>query len=206
MSGGSFNYLCDVQDVGQLMSRQGDLEEMSAALSALGYAPDAARETEELLVLLRQWQTRADARIARLRGVWMAVEWERSGDCGQDDVREALAAYQGDRPPPNAHEPQPGQAPAMAGDTVHHVAQADDRCRIAIVTSMPTHLRREPFDGCPNGSGGEWIADLLILGPGPLHARENVDWARSPTVLQYPEHAEPDGTWHAAGRCQEART
>lgn len=57
---------------------------------------DAAKETYSLLVQLRQWETRADVHMERLRAVWKAVEWWDSGDWGEDDVREALAEYRGE--------------------------------------------------------------------------------------------------------------
>lgn len=96
MSGGSYNYLCEVQDLEDLRSRRYDLEEMASRLAGLGYAQDAARETEELLLLLRQWEVRATARIVRLADVWKAVEWWDSCDSGEDNVREALTKYRGD--------------------------------------------------------------------------------------------------------------
>jgi hypothetical protein len=105
MSGGSFNYLCDTFDLSDLVSKQGDLQEMSQALAEVGYAKDAARETEELLVILRQWEVRACVRIHRLRDVWKAMEWWRSGDSGEARVQDALAAYRGE-PGPDTHDPK----------------------------------------------------------------------------------------------------
>ncbi|MET7687962.1 hypothetical protein ABZT06_08275 [Streptomyces sp. NPDC005483] len=96
MSGGSYNYLCYMQDLEDLQSHRHDLEEMASRLAGLGYAQDAARETEELLLLLRQWETRAAARVQRLADVWHAVEWLDSSDSGEDGVREALAKYRND--------------------------------------------------------------------------------------------------------------
>lgn len=93
MSGGSFNYLCHSFDLDDLIDKRGDLEAMSEALAALGYAQDAARETEELLVMLRQWEVRATVRVERLREVWKAMEWWRSCDYGEDEFQEALTAY-----------------------------------------------------------------------------------------------------------------
>lgn len=96
MSGGSYNYLCHVQDLEDLRSHRYDLEEMASRLAGLGYAQDAARETEELLLLLRQWEVRAAARLERLTEVWKAVEWWDSCDSGEDEVRAALAKYRDD--------------------------------------------------------------------------------------------------------------
>ncbi|WP_345150812.1 hypothetical protein, partial [Nonomuraea rubra] len=68
---------------------------MSARLAGLGWAEDAARETEELLVMLRQWQIRSEVRIARLRSVWKAVEWWDSCDWGEDQVRAIVEHFHG---------------------------------------------------------------------------------------------------------------
>lgn len=96
MSGGSYNYLCTVQDLEDLQAHRYGLEEMASRLAGLGYAQDAARETEELLLLLRQWEVRATARLERLTEVWRAVEWWDSNDWGEERVSEALAKYRGD--------------------------------------------------------------------------------------------------------------
>lgn len=100
MSGGSYNYLCHAWDLDDLLEHRAGLEKMSARLAGLGWAEDAARETEELLVMLRQWQVRAETRMERLREVWKAVEWWDSGDWGEDQVRAALAKYRGDKEQP----------------------------------------------------------------------------------------------------------
>ncbi len=103
MSGGSYNHLYAIFDLEDIQDRQHDLQDMAERLAGLGYAQDAARETEELLLLFRQWETRADVRITRLRDLWKAVEWWDSKDGGEDNVRAALAAYRNDHgatPPP----------------------------------------------------------------------------------------------------------
>ena len=96
MSGGSYNYLCHVWDLDDLLEHRSDLESMSARLAGLGYAEDAARETDELLVMLRQWQVRAEVRLKRLRDVWKAVEWWDSADSSEAAVLEALEKYRGE--------------------------------------------------------------------------------------------------------------
>ncbi|PRX91969.1 hypothetical protein [Allonocardiopsis opalescens] len=96
MSGGSHNYLCWTSDLEELTQKQTALREMADDLAALGYADDAARETEELLVMLRQWQNRAEVRIRRLSEVWRALEWWHSDDINEDAFREALTKYRGD--------------------------------------------------------------------------------------------------------------
>jgi hypothetical protein len=92
MSGGSYNYLC-YKDGHQILEAMGDLEAMSARLAGLGYANDAAAETEDLLVLMRQALNRVGVRMRRLEKVWHAVEWWDSADYGEDQVKEALAEY-----------------------------------------------------------------------------------------------------------------
>ncbi|MFE9777712.1 hypothetical protein ACFYPA_06095 [Streptomyces sp. NPDC005775] len=96
MSGGSYNYLYTAQDLEDLQARRHDLEEMAQRLAGLGYAQDAARETEELLLLFRQWETRAAVRTRRLSDVWQAVEWWDSNDSSESSIHEALAKYRGD--------------------------------------------------------------------------------------------------------------
>ncbi|MEU4169454.1 hypothetical protein AB0F46_21585 [Streptomyces sp. NPDC026665] len=103
MSGGSYNWLYNVLDLEDLQSQQGDLKAMATRLACLGYAHDAAAETEELLVLFRQWEVRAAVRITRLRDLWEAIERLDSNDGGIDAVHAALAAYRADHgstPPP----------------------------------------------------------------------------------------------------------
>lgn len=92
MSGGSYNYLCH-KEATDLFEAEGDLEGMSSRLAGLGYAKDAARETEELLLILRQVRVRIQARADRLNRIWRAVEWWDSCDVGEDAVKEALAKY-----------------------------------------------------------------------------------------------------------------
>jgi hypothetical protein len=96
VSGGSYNYLFTAQDLEDLQNRQHDLEAMAERLAGLGYAQDAARETEELLLLFRQWQIRAETRMRRLADIWHAVEWWDSNDSSETRVHEALAKYRGD--------------------------------------------------------------------------------------------------------------
>ncbi|MGW5173124.1 hypothetical protein ACWERY_02000 [Streptomyces sp. NPDC004082] len=96
MSGGSYNYLYTAMDLEDLLTRRHSLEEMASRLAGLGYAEDAAKETEELRVLLNQWTIRAEVRLRRLADLWHAVEWWDSHDSGEDGVHEALAKYRGD--------------------------------------------------------------------------------------------------------------
>lgn len=108
MSGGSYNYLgavC-VDDLAERLAKEADLRDMADRLAELGYAKDAALETEELLLMLRQWKVRAEARVRRLSAVWHAVEC--SCDWSEDKVREALAAYRGEATHRDCAERGPG--------------------------------------------------------------------------------------------------
>ena len=95
MSGGSYNYLC-YKDGFEIGGHESDLQAMADRLAGLGYAADAARETQELLLELRQYENRIQTRIKRLSGVWHAVEWWDSCDSGEDGVGLELAKYRGE--------------------------------------------------------------------------------------------------------------
>lgn len=97
MSGGSFNYLCN-RDADDIDEALGDLEAMRDRLVALGY-DDAARETDELRLIVRLHQVRRKTILDRMRAVWRAVEWFDSGDSGPNVVREALTKYRGEEKP-----------------------------------------------------------------------------------------------------------
>ena len=91
MSGGSFNYLCDSDD---LSGRTYDIERMAARLDSLAddgvkHARQAAQATKDVLAALRIASTLAE----RIRGVWHDVEWMDSCDYALDDVVEGLAKW-----------------------------------------------------------------------------------------------------------------
>jgi hypothetical protein len=97
MSGGSYNYLCRALDLEDLLKQKADLESMFERLAGLGYAPEAAAETYQLLLSLRVMESRAEVHVQRLRDLWKAVEWWDSCDWSEDQVKEALAAYRGEK-------------------------------------------------------------------------------------------------------------
>lgn len=99
MSGGSYNYLY-CKDSDALLNEERELTSMAERLAELGYAEDAARETEELLLIIRQAKIRIDVRARRLSGVWHAVEWWDSADSGEDGVKHALDAYRNPKDTP----------------------------------------------------------------------------------------------------------
>lgn len=92
MSGGSYNYLCH-KDAEALLNSTADLESMIDRLAGLGYAEDAAVESQNLLLTLRQFRVRMDTSINRLSEVWRSVEWWDSNDSGEDTVKAALEKY-----------------------------------------------------------------------------------------------------------------
>lgn len=91
MSGGSYNYLC-YQDWPEIVNKTPDMSEMVDRLISLGYK-DAAKETESIILILENIQTRIEARLERLQPVWKAVEWYDSSDYGLDSVKEAIKEY-----------------------------------------------------------------------------------------------------------------
>jgi len=71
-------------------------EELANALAKLGYADDAAKETTELLLLLRQTRVRAEAIQGRLEDVWRTL-WQWSEyKMSEDMVKVALKRYRGE--------------------------------------------------------------------------------------------------------------
>lgn len=92
MSGGSYNYLC-YADISDLMNKHGeDLRNMVSALTDAG-ATDAAEETETIIAILRHFEVRMNARLARIQPVWKAVEWWHSGDTSRKDFEETIYEY-----------------------------------------------------------------------------------------------------------------
>lgn len=92
MSGGSYEYLA-VKDSREIFDAEKQLQRMADDLAKLGYAPDAAKETMEVLLEVRQARNRLDARLKRLYDVWHAMEWWKSCDSSEDEVRVALLRY-----------------------------------------------------------------------------------------------------------------
>lgn len=97
--GGSYGYPWAETDLSGLLAKRSHLHEMRDRLAGLGYAKDAALETEELILLMRQCEVRVEARLNRLTEVWRAVERWDSDDTDEVPVVQALAAYR-DEPKP----------------------------------------------------------------------------------------------------------
>ena len=93
MSGGSFNYLCHQDSPGREM-----VGKMAEAIRSYGdenHSParHAAEDTLRIIALLEE----VDVWKERLRDVWKAVEWHRSGDWGVEDVWEAILKHEKER-------------------------------------------------------------------------------------------------------------
>lgn len=97
MSGGSFNYLYS-KDVSELMNSMDDLVAMRDQLAKVGYAQDAARETDELICMINQFQVLIGVRMDRLRSTWQAMEWWKSYDIGEEGFQDSLNDYRGNIP------------------------------------------------------------------------------------------------------------
>ncbi len=97
MSGGAYDYLCH-KDADESMdwSVTQNMRRMADRLAGLGYAEDAARETEELICIIEQARIRIQTRMNRLNRVWGAVEWWDSYDSSEAAVHDALAKYRSD--------------------------------------------------------------------------------------------------------------
>lgn len=92
MSGGSYDYLC-YKEADDIINSTNELQQMADRLAGLGYADDAAKETQQLLLTIRQYKNRINSSIQRLQGVWHAIEWWDSCDSGEDGVKDALKNY-----------------------------------------------------------------------------------------------------------------
>ena len=94
MSGGAYNYLYR-KDEGEILAGgcDEDLQQMADRLAGLGYANDAARETQEVLLIVRQYRNRLNNYLRRLAPLWRAVEWVDSGDSTEDWIADELTKY-----------------------------------------------------------------------------------------------------------------
>jgi hypothetical protein len=95
MSGGSYDYLYSADWRGLDLDTlpDGMMRAMAERLAGLGYANDAAKETLDTLLYLRQVRVFLETRWERMRPVWKAVEWWDSGDSGEDGLKAALDEY-----------------------------------------------------------------------------------------------------------------
>lgn len=153
MSGGSFNYLCFVTDLSELLSKRVALAEMIDALDELDEAefPGAAAAAARSRALdssLATWEAHAAAQVRALGLVWKAMEWWRSCDSGPAEVVTALDELI--HPPADGDPPRPGwrdavhagnvlQTSAMCGATSYGdrvIMLADRPCEVTCVSCV----------------------------------------------------------------------
>lgn len=92
MSGGAYNYLC-FKDPAEIAAAHEVFREMANRLAEICPDSSAARDTTAMAVRLETLIHDINELGCRAREVWRAVEWRASGDYGDDQVREAVAAY-----------------------------------------------------------------------------------------------------------------
>lgn len=95
MSGGSYDYLCYVEDLQDLLNKRRALEEMAERLGTMNDkefpgVTAVASETYRIITFLQLWDTHISARIDILKPVWKAVEWRDSYDWSDKEIIEAL--------------------------------------------------------------------------------------------------------------------
>ena len=99
MSGGSYGYLHQApSDAGSLAAQVHDLERMRDRLDELAAqeVPGAAYGAYMTRVSLAHLR-RAVHTARRITEIWHAVEWRDSGDWSEEQMREALAQFEGAR-------------------------------------------------------------------------------------------------------------
>lgn len=116
MSGGSYSYLF-VKSAEEILDCEETLQQMADRLAGLGYAPDAARETYEALLVIRQYRAHMSAIIRRMSEVWQAVEYRDSNDYSDEDIREAIDRYR---------KPKDNDNATTVDEGSHGAARSDD--------------------------------------------------------------------------------
>lgn len=87
MSGGSFDYLC-FRGLGEVV--EGENFEM--AMSDLRERPYSTEAGQEMSAILEDFRD-LEERFRQLEGVLKALEWWRSGDSSEEDLKEACAKW-----------------------------------------------------------------------------------------------------------------
>jgi len=100
MSGGSYDYLY-AKEVDQILSATETLDSMAQRLEGLDMAgaATAAVETRAIIAEIRRFEDDIRRRSARLRDVWMEVEWWDSSDGSRGAVERVLAKYHAENQP-----------------------------------------------------------------------------------------------------------
>lgn len=120
MSGGSYEYICN-RDSRELAESYGDpLTNMLERLLGLGYANDAATETQGViddLAELRALMARIDRRMRPIQTVWREMEWWDSNDSGEDAFRRVLEEWRQSLIPRHVAEKRGNRAHCTHCDT-----------------------------------------------------------------------------------------
>jgi len=99
VSGGSYNYLCHA-DADDILRMHSSLRSMADRLDEL--CPEAAAETRAIFDGPGSLYAELEARIARLKGLWKAVEWRDSCDWSEDQLTAAVEEFRVCGPAPGA--------------------------------------------------------------------------------------------------------
>lgn len=92
MSGGSFEYACFADDLTELLNRADQYARIGEAFETDGY-DDVAAEIASLLDVAKLYDRRVTARLARLRDLARAMEWQHSGDTGPEQTRSEVERW-----------------------------------------------------------------------------------------------------------------
>ena len=91
MSGGSLNYLC-YKEPTDLFYYTDEIERAEDYLLRNGYK-DIAQDVRRLLEYIYSARNRIGVLSQNLNPVFHAIEWNLSGDYGDDTLREVLESY-----------------------------------------------------------------------------------------------------------------
>ncbi len=144
MSGGRFEYLGQRAEWGDLFPVPHELEEMAERLAELPYATKAAADTAAVVETIRS----ARAQAERLARVWHIVEWWDSGDSGEDQAQEVIAAYENP-----ADQPGPYDLP----DRTHLIGKP-------VTVTLHPWARQGPTEGVFAGQGEKGLTLRMVGG------------------------------------------
>jgi hypothetical protein len=91
MSGGSFNYLCYTETT-DLFHKIDDMEDMEQFLIKKGYT-DIAKDVRRLIEYCKTAEIRISVLFEQLEKVFHDIEWQTSGDIGDDSLTNTLEQY-----------------------------------------------------------------------------------------------------------------
>jgi hypothetical protein len=93
MSGGSFNYLFATDGIDLIDEcKLRYMKKMYRELIDLGIH-DGAKETKKIIDEMELFVKKYDNTMETLSSLWKAVEWECSGDIGEDSLNEKVAEF-----------------------------------------------------------------------------------------------------------------